>query len=264
MPEPETLPVDRRDVRLLVEAVREAGALALTLFRQRVRNWTKPDGTPVTEADLAVDALLRTRLQTQRPSYGWLSEESPESPDRRNARTIWIADPIDGTRSFVNGSDEWCIAVALVHDRRPVCGVVYRPVTEQLYEASLGAGAVLNGKSIAAGLHPALDCAMVVGSRGALRSLARHGCVEPQIGTDIPLALRLCLVAQGAYDAAVSTGNKNDWDLAAGDLILHEAGGTVTGLDGKLYAYNGQKTWQRGMVAANLALHRMIVSAMGD
>jgi myo-inositol-1(or 4)-monophosphatase len=202
-------------------------------------------------------------LQSARPAYGWLSEETPDNPERLSAEALWITDPIDGTRSFLNGTDEWCVAVALAIHGRPVFGAVHRPVTEQFYEASLGGGARLNGRSLRLVGRTELDGAKIAGSSGALKKLATHGAIEHHAKTSVPLALRLCFVASGNYDAALSTGNKNDWDLAAGDLIVHEAGGKVTGLDGRRYAFNRRNTWQQGLVAGSAPLHEKIIAVMG-
>src|SRR5689334_23035127 len=111
------------------------------MFRKNVRRWTKPDGSPVTEADVAVDALLRQRLQTGQSGYGWLSEETVDNEDRLRCDKVWIADPIDGTRSFMKGGDKWCVAVALIVSARPVAAAIYQPVRNELFSAVAGEGA---------------------------------------------------------------------------------------------------------------------------
>jgi myo-inositol-1(or 4)-monophosphatase len=233
------------------------------MFRQRIRNWSKRDGSPVSEADLAVDAFLKSRLQAHRPTYGWLSEETPDSADRLKAKALWIADPIDGTRSFLERQDDWCVAVALVVDGRPVCGAVYCPVKEEFFEAVLSRGTLVNGRKVDLPDRASLEGARIAGSSGALKALSRSASISPDQRTSVPLALRLCYVAQGKFDAAVSTGHKSDWDLAAGDLIVHEAGGKVTGIDGGPFLYNRPDAWQKGMVAASPSLHDKIVMALG-
>jgi myo-inositol-1(or 4)-monophosphatase len=243
------------DAQLLEAAVREAGALAQTLFRQQVRKWNKPDGSPVSEADVAVDRLLKARLQGLRPTYGWLSEETPDHESRLDCERIWIADPIDGTRSFISGGDRWCIGAALIAQGRPVLAAVYRPVTEHYYMAQSGSGAFLNGVRIHVGTRDSLGGARLAGSRKALSRFASRDIVA-DTNLDVPLLLRLCRVAGGETDGAYAPGNKNDWDLAAGDLLVHEAGGCVTALDGSDYIYNRRQTYQAGLVAGNHAVHR--------
>jgi myo-inositol-1(or 4)-monophosphatase len=251
------------DVNLLDEAVREAGALAMTMFRQSVRKWIKPDGSPVTEADRAVDKLMQARLRAARPQYGWLSEETPDDSSRLSSASFWLLDPIDGTRSFLEGGDEWCIAAALVVNGRPACSAVYRPVAEQFYEAFSGGGSRLNGVPIAVSDQRSLSGAKVAGGGRILRKLAQSAKVTPENQSSVPLALRLCFVASGVYDGAISGGRKSDWDLAAGDLIAHEAGGRVTGLDGRAYNFDRPETWQSGMLAGNRFVHGQLVSFMG-
>lgn len=248
------------DAHLLEATVREAGALAQTLFRQQVRNWNKPDGSPVTEADVAVDRLLKTRLQSVRPTYGWLSEETPDHPSRLDCENIWIADPIDGTRSFISGGDRWCVGAALISQGRPVLAAVYRPIVEHFYSAQRGLGAFLNGVKISVSDRPSLDGARLTGSRKALSRFNRREIIA-DTNVDLPLLMRLCRVASGETDGTYSPGHKNDWDLAAGDLMVHEAGGSVTALDGSVYVFNRPETYQAGLIAGNRSIHSEMMAA---
>lgn len=250
-----------KDAALLFDAVREAGALAMTMFRQNVRRWSKADGSPVGEADVQVDALLRSRLQTCRPAYGWLSEETPDNEERLGCEKVWIADPIDGTRAFINGGSDWCIAVAFVAAGRPTAAAVYRPVHEEFYSAIAGEGARMNGKSLATTDAHTLAKAHVVGTRKSLGPLGNHGILADVSGA-LPLQLRLAFVAAGRIDAAVSFGNKNDWDLAAGDLIVKEAHGMAGDLSGHSCVYNRAQTWQHGMIAAGAKRHAAIAQVL--
>ncbi len=251
----------KRDAELLFEAVREAGALALTMFGQNVRRWSKTDGSPVSEADVRVDELLRGKLQAARPTYGWLSEETPDSEERLTCENVWVADPIDGTRAFVNGGSEWCIAAALVSAGRPTAAAIYRPVQEEFYSAVVGRGARMNSEAISICDTPTLAGAHVVGTRKSLAALLDRGILADVSGT-LPLQLRLAFVASGRFDAAVSFGNKNDWDLAAGDLIVHEAHGLAGDLSGRSYVYNRPQAWQHGMIAAGGQRHASIIQAL--
>ena len=247
------------DAELLSEAVREAGALARTLFRRSVKRWTKSDGSPVTEADLAVDEAIKSRLNAARPDYGWLSEETPDSDARLARRAVWIVDPIDGTRAFTHGGDEWCVAAALLVDGRPRLAAIYRPMTNDFYEAGEGEGATLNGGPLRVADAAKLDGARIIGNATGLRQLEAKAAVEAVASGHTPLAMRLARVAEGSIDAALSTTAKHDWDLAAGDLLVHEAGGTVTGLDGNRFTYNRRETRQANYVASSHALHAALV-----
>ncbi len=246
------------DAELLEDAVREAGALARSLF-QKVKHWTKSDGSPVTEADLAVDRLLKERLHDARPDYGWLSEETPDTPDRLGREKVWIADPIDGTRAFTHGADEWCVAAALLTDGRPTLAAIFRPMTDDFYKAAAGQGARLNGRPLHIGKGGDLAGARVLGNATALKQLQAKAPVEAVPSGNIPLALRLAFVAEGKLDAALSTTPKHDWDLAAGDLLVHEAGGIVTGLSGKTFTYNRAVTRQDNYVASSSQLQAKLL-----
>jgi myo-inositol-1(or 4)-monophosphatase len=251
------------DADLLRDAVRQAGALALSHFQTNVERWTKSDGSPVTAADLAVDAFLKKSLTAARPGYGWLSEETTDNADRLKHRSIWIADPIDGTRSFAKGSDLWCVAVALITDGRPTLSVIYRPVTDELYESRAGEGATLNGRPMRLAERSALTDARIIGNASALKTLGAVASIAPVPGGDVPLSLRLAFAAEAKVDAALSTNPKHDWDLAAGDLLVHEAGGRVTGIEGRMFTYNRRETQQSSYVAAPSGLHAEILKRLG-
>ena len=248
------------DAELLFNAVREAGALALSLQGQGLRHWQKSDGSPVTEADLAVDRLLRERLAAARPTYGWLSEETPDGAARLEAEALWIADPIDGTRSFAAGGDCWCVAVALIRAGRPCLAAIYRPATEEFFSAIAGQGARRNGSAIAV-RDGAIAGARVIGTSNAL-SLFDGQPIAGQAPGALPLQLRLAAVASGVADGAVSLGRKNDWDLAAGDLLVQEAGGRAGSLAGETFVYNRHESWQQGLLAAGASRHRALIGVI--
>ncbi|MDE2383471.1 MAG: 3'(2'),5'-bisphosphate nucleotidase CysQ [Alphaproteobacteria bacterium] len=249
------------DAALLFETVREAGALGLRLSRQGVRHWKKPDGSTVTEADLEIDALLKARINAVRPEDGWLSEETPDDPARLARQRLWVADPIDGTNSFVNGTDGWCIGMALVAGQRPVLAALYRPALGEFFWAAQGCGAFCNDTRLTARDATGLQGAELLGTNRASRILEPCG-VKGQHAPHIPLLLRLAFVAAGRADIALSFGNKNDWDLAAGDLLAEEAGAKVTGLDGRPYTYNNPQPWQNGLLAAGRERHAAVLAQL--
>jgi len=219
--------------------VREAGTLAHRAFGTRVRTWIKEQNSPVSEIDIAVNQLLKERLAAIAPDAAWLSEESDDDPTRLGASRVWIVDPIDGTRSFITGRPDWTISVALVEARRPVVAALFAPVSGEFFRAAAGAGATCNGAPIAATPGNAIAGARMAGPKGLLDRLA---AVAPAF-TTLPrihsLALRLARVADGTLDAAFASSTSHDWDLAAADLLVHEAGGALTTLGGTTLAYNG-------------------------
>lgn len=248
-----------RDGALLIEAVRAAGELALSFFRTELRQWTKGVSSPVSEADIAVDALLRDKLMAPRSGYGWLSEESPDHPERLALARVWVVDPIDGTRAFLAGRDDWTISAALVEAGRPVLAALYAPATGELFSAVENAGARLNDAPISATGGAELRRARVAGPQ---KMLERPNVAElamtamPKIGS---LALRLARVAEGRLDVALAGGNSHDWDLAAADLLVHEAGGRMTTLAGEGLVYNRPQTVHQGLVAAGGDRHARLV-----
>ncbi|NNE23039.1 MAG: 3'(2'),5'-bisphosphate nucleotidase CysQ [Rhizobiales bacterium] len=250
----------REDEDLLHAAVREAGALAAGYFNGSTQSWTKDDGTPVSDADLAVDELLKSRLLPARPDYGWLSEETDDNDDRLANSRVWVVDPIDGTRSFLEGGEHWCVTAALVEDGRPAIGVVYLPLSDKMYAARAGEGASMNGQLLIASTRNELAGSKMIAHKSILQP---HRWQTPwpdvDVGMTTSLALRLCLVADGSFDAALAVGSKCDWDLAAGDLIVHEAGGRVCDLGGATLRYNKRATRQDGLIASGANLHDEII-----
>ena len=249
------------DAQLLFDTVRRAGELGRSLAGTDIERWNKPDGSQVTAADLAINDLIAAALRPARPSYGWLSEETPDDSARLSHERIWIIDPIDGTRAFIEHSQEWCVAAALIESGRPVVAAVYRPMKDEFYSAVAGEGALLNGTAMTAADAATLQGAKLAGNRKALGSLASTGISGDPTGA-LPLQLRLAYVAAGRLDGAVSIGNRNDWDLAAGELLVIEAGGCVSDTQGRPYIYNRPQPWQRGLVAAGKKRHAAIIQQL--
>jgi myo-inositol-1(or 4)-monophosphatase len=248
-----------RDGALLIGTVREAGALALSLFRTELKNWTKGASSPVSEADIAVNDLLEGRLRSATPDYGWLSEESADDPSRLERRLVWIVDPIDGTRNYLAGKQDWCVSVALVENDSPILAALFAPSTDEFFFAARGQGASCNGAALHATSGAELDFARVAGPKPLVERLRKTMgdiTLHPRIGS---LALRLCRVADGGLDAAFAGGNSHDWDLAAADLIVHEAGGNMTALSGEAISYNRREVTHGVLVAAGRERHAAIV-----
>lgn len=245
---------------LLADTVRAAGALALQMFRTDLKTWTKGVSSPVSEADIAVNDLIETRLRTVTPDYGWLSEESLQDLSRMDKKLVWVVDPIDGTRAFLAGRDDWSVSIALVSDSAPVLGAVYAPVTNELYFAARGIGTTLNGTPVLASPGDTLELARVAGPKsiiGGLQRISGNVMVHPRIGS---LALRLCRVADGQLDVACAGGNSQDWDLAAASLIVQEAGGDMTEINGDRLVFNRSDIAHGLLLAAGRARHRRLVT----
>ena len=251
--------VKPRDAALLADTVREAGALALSLFRTELKNWTKGASSPVSEADIAVNDLVETRLRSATPDYGWLSEESADDEVRLGKPLVWIVDPIDGTRAYLAGREDWCVSVALVADATPVLAAVFAPATDEFFFAVRGQGTTCNDRPVFATSGTALDFSRMAGPKPLVQRLSQASgeiILHPRIGS---LALRLCRVAEGSLDAAFAGGQSRDWDLAAANLIVQEADGRMTALSGDAIEYNRREVTHGVLVAAGHNRHARIV-----
>ncbi len=245
--------------QFLLDVTTEAGTLAHRL-QQGISYRHKPDGSLVTDADLAVDGFLKDRLTAAFPDYGWLSEETPDTKDRLDKRLCWIVDPIDGTRSFAHGGNNWCVGAALVDGGVPIEACLLHPNLEQVFVARSGSGCFRNDERLS--IHDGkLTGARVMGSTRLVNALTAHGAVHVAAG-DVPLLARLALLASGKLDAVVSVGPKHDWDIAAGALLVTEAGGLATGLHGEPFQFNGPKHQQSGLVAAAPSRHKAIMKIL--
>jgi myo-inositol-1(or 4)-monophosphatase len=243
-----------RDRERLAVAVTEAGAVAKKFFGGPLKQWTKGLGdSPVTEADIASNDLLHRHLMEA--GDGWLSEESENDPARLDAKRVWVVDPIDGTRAFIAGRQDWSVSVALVVGGRPVAAALFAPVTDELFLAVAGGGATRNGMAIKASLGASLQGARIGGPKKMLERFALDGTGIVAMPRIHSLALRLARVADGALDAAIAGGNGHDWDLAAADLLVHEAGGSMTALDGQTLVYNRPDPVHSVLIAAGRERH---------
>jgi myo-inositol-1(or 4)-monophosphatase len=253
---------DEADLELLNGAAREAGALAMSFFRNSPSAWSKEGGSPVTEADMAVDAFLRARLLGERPNYGWLSEETSDDPARLGCETIFAVDPIDGTRGFIEGDERWCVSLAVVRQGRPVAAALNVPAQGALYSAVEGGGAWIGEIRLAVSDRADIAGARLTGPRGWLKTATIQNLgadLQPHIPS---LAYRFALVAASRIDAAFASPRAHDWDLAACDLLVHEAGGRLTGLDGAALRYNQEIPRHGALAAGNKGLQPIVLAAV--
>ncbi|MBB3936840.1 3'(2'),5'-bisphosphate nucleotidase CysQ [Aureimonas phyllosphaerae] len=227
------------DLDLLREVAAEAGRIAARFWRRDPRVWWKGQ-SPVSEADLAVDAYLSSALLSARPGYGWISEETAARPSDGGEERFFVVDPIDGTRAFLRGEPTWCVSIAVVSGGRPVAGVLDAPSLGEVFAASADGAAELNGTAIAVrssgGPGETLHLSMPEPMR---RQIAGRTAGPVDYAPNIPsLALRLAMVACGRLDGTLVGARANDWDIAAADLILERAGGVLAGLDTGPHLYN--------------------------
>jgi len=248
------------DLALLTEAAREAGRIAMRFFRQNPEVWLKGGTSPVSEADYAADRFLHETLLAARPDYGWLSEERADNAERLGARRTFIVDPIDGTRGFLDGRRDWCVSVAVVEQGRSLVGVLECPAREETYTATVGGGALKDGSRIHVQTPPR-PTALIGGPVNMIAALRQDAGQAVKRAEYVPsLAYRIAMVADGRLDATFVKPNSQDWDLAAADLILHEAGGGLLDEWGRAPTYAGHDTVHGSLIAGS----GQLLSAMAE
>ena len=252
-----------RERDLLTSALRRAAPLALNQFRlgerTTARVWSKSDGSSVTEADLAVNDALKQFLLDARPDHGWLSEEEAEGDHakrRLSHRRAFVLDPIDGTRSYIEGSEVFCLSLALVADGAPIAAAVFAPATGRMFDAALGGGARLNESVLGSQPRDAQEPPKIMALKRDLKP-EHWDAPAPSAERSYmqPIAHRLCAVAAGEADGLIALKSTMEWDIAAADLIAREAGLSVTDAAGRALEYNKPEPVIPGLIAAPAPLH---------
>ena len=251
----------RRELTLAQKAARAAGDILRGHWRRGdYQIGSKGKDNPVTEADLEADRALKRLLHDPFPEYGWLSEETADSEARLKCRRVWIVDPLDGTKEFIQGIPEFCVAVALVEEGHPVLGVTYNPITREMFWSARGMGCHLNTEAVRVTRTLVLRRANVLASRS---ETARgewevfHGRLK--VSPTGSVAYKLALVAAGKGDATFTRSPKSEWDIASGAALLAEAGGTMTDIHGTMIRFNQRRVKVAGMIADNTVLHEQLV-----
>lgn len=251
------------DLSLIETAAREAGAIARASFGKNVETWSKGAAGPVTEVDLAIDAMLKDKLLAARPGYGWLSEESEDDPARLSRARVFVVDPIDGTQAFIQRQPQFSISIGIVEDGRAVAGAVYNPMTDELYLGGPGLGAMMNRAPIKISDPATLDGARIIGKAGAYES---KKWPTPWPALDFiwrhSIALRLAHVAAGDADATLLFGLKHNWDVAGGAAIIAGAGGMVTDMRGGALRFNLPDPRTPGLIASGPRLNPLLIERL--
>jgi myo-inositol-1(or 4)-monophosphatase len=240
------------ELRILLGAMRAAGAEALRLSSDGFETLTKSDQSPVTTADLSVNQILQSHLLAIFPHDGWLSEESSDGPARQLKARVWVIDPIDGTKAFIMGEPEFCISAALVEEGRPVVAAIFNPSTDELFTARRGGGLRLNHKPISPEesrrhQQPVIALSPWEHHLGRFKSLEAHTASRPMRS----IAWALALAASGRIHAVATLETQNEWDVAAGTLLIEEAGGTMHDGGGQALGFNRPEPRYQGIVATS-------------
>ncbi|MEE2694968.1 MAG: 3'(2'),5'-bisphosphate nucleotidase CysQ [Pseudomonadota bacterium] len=236
------------------KAIFEAGQLAKD-YKKKISVRYKSKNQPVTNADIAIDNFLKSFFKDQTPSIGWVSEETKDNKSRFSSDLFWCLDPIDGTRSYINGKPEYTISLALIKRNKPIIGYILNPETEEFFFAKENCGAFCNNKKILVNENQNISSLKYGISSSEIKKLEKYDFLENQnilrMGS---IAYKIALVAKGKIDVAISFTKKNDWDLAASDLILKEAGGKINKISGEDIIYNSSHMTIDSVIASNIKL----------
>lgn len=248
------------DLKLAINASFKAGEIIMQYYCADYEIKEKGYHNPVTTADNEADSYLKSTLMSARPQYGWLSEETVDSKSRLSKERVWIVDPLDGTKEFIEGVPQFVVSIALVEKGTPIIGVLHNPVTKETFHAVKGKGTYLDGNVYRCSIKDSTTDMLILNSR----SETRKGLWEPYkqyfkelkpIGS---VAYKMGLTATGKADIFVTLRPKNEWDVCAGTCLINEAGGKVIDLNGKELTFNNQKTLiEPGLIAGyNLSVEK--------
>ncbi len=240
------------ELEVMIEAIRTAGMEALRVAIEGFETIKKLDHSPVTSADLAVNQILQSRLRSAFPLDGWLSEESPDDLERLRKMRVWVVDPIDGTKAFIRGEPEFCISVALVERGRPIVGAVLNPSTGELFSATRGGGLHLNDKPVTPQTGDG-DQLPVIALSPWERQIGRFTSLEA-LSHSRPMrsiAWALALTASGRLHGTATQEPENEWDVAAGALLVAEAGGAISDGSGHDLTFNQSEPRYHGIISTS-------------
>ena len=246
------------------EALDDAAEVLSAFTPGAIEHRVKEGDDPVTEADLAVDEVLRNRLV--REGEGWLSEETVDEPSRLERKRVWVVDPLDGTREFVAGIPEWCVSIALVENGRPVLGGILNPATGERVVGGAGLGVFLNDQPCRTRELTSLEGTEILASRSECKrgEWERFDSAPFRVRPMGSVAYKIALVAAGLADATWTLVPKHEWDVAAGVALVTAAGGAVWMPDGAEPRFNRPKPLFEGLLAAPAGLVGPIRDFLGQ
>jgi myo-inositol-1(or 4)-monophosphatase len=250
----------------VLERIEAALGAARAIFSRftpgRIEAEFKVGHDPVTEADRAIDIALRENLL--RDGEGWLSEESVDDSSRLDKKTVWVVDPLDGTREFVKGIPEFCVSIGFVEDGCPVAGGICNPATEETFIGAVDAGVFYNGKPAHASQRASLTGASVLASRSEIQrgEWEQFESSRLQIRPMGSVAYKLALVSAGLADTTFTLTPKNEWDVAAGAALVLSSGGFVTTLESVPFRANKRQPMLSGLIAGGAHLRGQLLALL--
>jgi len=250
-----------REVEYARRAALAAGEVLMRYYDTKYAVGSKGKDNPVTIADTEADSAIKQILTHAFPDYGWLSEETVDNEERLTKQRVWIVDPLDGTKEFINKIPEFCVAIGLSDHAEPVVGVTYNPITNEMFWCARGMGCHLNDHRVHVTKNAELKVASVLASRS--ETMRGEWEVFKGILVSVPtgsVAYKLAMVAGGKADATFTRSPKNEWDIASGAALILEAGGKMTDIDGHPMTFNKKVTKCAGMIASNGILHDQLMA----
>ena len=243
------------ELKITIKAAKKAGEVILRYYKSKYEIRDKSYHNPVTTADKEADETIKKILMNNFPDYGWLSEETVDSNERLLKEKVWVVDPLDGTKEFIEGIPNFVVSIGLVENGEPILGVLFNPVTEELFSALKGKGAFLNNKSIKCASKEKIEEMIILNSRSEIRRQLwepykdKFKVLKP-VGS---VAYKLGLTAAAKADVFASLRPKNEWDICAGNCIINESGGKLIDLNGNQRKYNLEKTLIKpGLIAGDI------------
>ncbi len=250
-------------LEIVIEAAKDAGELITSFYNSEFEVKMKGIGNPVTEADIAADKKIKSILTTNFPDYGWLSEETQDTPERLKKKRVWVVDPIDGTKEFVDGIPNFVVSIGLVENGIPILGVIHNPINKDTYSAILNHGFRYNGKLLTISKKNTLSECSILNSRSETND-GLWDSYNSSFKELIPIgsiALKLAMVASNQADMVASLKPKNEWDICAGHCLINEANGNLLTTNSKKITYNNTKTLIKpGLIAGNESLIKSFLS----
>jgi len=254
-----------KELDILLLAIKEAGTAILKIERSKMTSSRKLNLSIVTQADLEANQILKNRLLASFPEDAWLSEECIDTAQRLTSKRVWVVDPIDGTKEYVAGVPEYALSVALVEAGEPIIAAIFNPATNQLFHAVKNQGAWQGNKKLQMkGFANTADLLLLASrteyARGEWKAIETH-CQVKQMGS---IAYKLALIAAGEAHATFSRTPKNEWDIAAGVLLVTEAGGIVTDKKKEAFVFNRKDLKVNGIVASAATVYEEVYTLMHE
>lgn len=252
-----------RELAVARQAARAAGSIICKWYEGRYTVSEKGKDSPLTEADTEANRCIHEHITAAFPQDGWLSEETRDSPDRLQKARVWIVDPLDGTKEFIQHIPEFCVCIALVEDGQPILGVTFNPVRDEMFAAVRGEGTTLNGARVTVSTQAELADAVVLASRSEVRR-GEWKAFETRMRIELTgsVAYKLALIAAGRADATFSRTPKNEWDVCSGALLILEAGGRFATSRGEPRRFNQPDSLLPGIIGCNARLYEPILACL--